>query len=107
MAGENQWPDRTGVGEFSIGSNVLPGLSKLAEEAGEVVQVVGKIMGAGGLVMHWDGSDLAERLEDEMADLWAALVFVRDTNNLNSERISLRVVEKLRLFSQWHKGQGA
>jgi hypothetical protein len=72
QAQEHDRPATVSTGEYSIGSNVLPGLSKLVEECGEVVQAVGKIMGAHGFVTHWDGSDLKERLEDEMADLWAA-----------------------------------
>ena len=32
------------AGPYSIGSDVWPGLSKLAEESGEVVQVIGKIV---------------------------------------------------------------
>lgn len=39
---------------FAIGSPVWPGLSKLAEEAGETLQVVGKLMGTGGESAHWD-----------------------------------------------------
>lgn len=39
-----------GDGSFSLGSRTWPGLSKLVEECGEVLQIAGKIMGTGGAV---------------------------------------------------------
>jgi NTP pyrophosphatase (non-canonical NTP hydrolase) len=90
-------------GPFAIGSTLWPGLSKLAEEAGEVVQVIGKLMGTGGAVMHWDGSNLAARLEDEVADLSAAMTFVIRHCRLDVEAIDQRAVAKLQLFDEWHK----
>ena len=59
----------TGSGDFSIGSDVWSGISKLIEEAGEVTQVCGKLIAIAGASEHWDGTDLRERLEDEIADL--------------------------------------
>jgi NTP pyrophosphatase (non-canonical NTP hydrolase) len=93
------------AGPYSIGSDHCPGLSKLAEEAGEVVQVVGKVIGFGSLGDHWDGSNLRERLEDELADLSAAIQFVALANNLNFERIDSRWSKKLALFQKWHAEQ--
>jgi NTP pyrophosphatase (non-canonical NTP hydrolase) len=90
------------AGPYAIGSDHCPGLSKLAEEAGEVVQVVGKIVGAGGMVKHWDGSDLRERLEEEIADALAACLFVIKVNSLDAERIHKRKDEKLDRFREWH-----
>ena len=40
---------------FAIGDKKWPGISKLVEEAGEVTQVAGKLMGSGGDILHWDG----------------------------------------------------
>ena len=54
---------------FAIGALVWPGISKLLEEAGEVVQVGGKLLGTDGAEGHWDGSNLRTRLEDEIAEL--------------------------------------
>lgn len=58
-------------GPFAIGGNVWPGVSKLIEEAGEVIQVCGKLIQTSGAHQHRDGSNLKERLEDEIADLMA------------------------------------
>lgn len=91
---------------FAIGSDLWPGLSKLTEEAGEVCQVVGKILATGGDSEHWDGTDLSERLTDELADLIAAIAFVMCNNpQLDRERYVERCAEKLHIFNEWHKTQ--
>lgn len=90
-------------GEFSIGGRVWAGLSKLIEEAGEVCQVAGKIIGARGAEDHWDGTHLSDRLEDELADLRAAIDFVIKENELDEERIERRRRVKLRRFEQWQR----
>lgn len=87
---------------FSIGSSEWPGLSKLVEEAGEVGQVIGKLMGTSGEIHHWDGSNLKECLEEEIADVIAAVLFVSKHNPLDNDRIDLRVQKKLALFEKWH-----
>lgn len=89
---------------FAFGDEKWPGLAKLAEEAGEVVQVVGKLMMTHGDVMHWDGSDLEYRLLNEMADLAAAIDFVVG-NQSRDQRSNFRDrrEEKLRLFQSWHR----
>jgi NTP pyrophosphatase (non-canonical NTP hydrolase) len=94
-----------GSGDFSIGSQYWPGISKLIEECGEVVQVGGKLLGSRGEVEHWDGSNLRGRLEDEIGDVLAACSFVVQNNGLNEERISGRHHEKLKLFCLWHQEQ--
>ena len=91
---------------FAIGSKLWAGLSKLIEEAGEVQQVCGKILGTGGNLEHWDGSNLRERLEEEIADLTAACIFVGQTNHLDMAGIEKRAREKLALFEEWHAKQG-
>lgn len=89
-------------GPYSIGSNHWPGLSKLVEEAGEVQQVVGKLLGSGGETKHWDGTDLKERLHDEIADLIAACMFVVEANGLDEERVHGRIRAKRARFREWH-----
>lgn len=88
--------------KFAIGSEVWPGLSKLIEECGEVQQVCGKLLGTDGKEEHWDGSNLRLRLEEEIADLRAAVSFVISRNGLNVERIEERVYKKISLFNSWH-----
>jgi len=92
-------------GDFSLGSSVWPGVSKLIEECGEVQQVCGKLLGTGGLPNHWDGTDLSERLLEEMADVTAAVRFVLEENSLDEEAFEERIAAKLQLFREWHTEQ--
>jgi len=91
------------AGDYSIGSGKLPGLAKLAEECGEVIQVIGKIIAADGAVAHWDGSNLMTRLEDEIADVLAAMKFFSTANSVDIQRMDYRTLEKLALFQRWHQ----
>ena len=88
---------------FAIGDRKWSGISKLAEEAGEVLQVLGKLIGARGSVEHWDGTNLRVRLHHELADLLAAIDFVVQVNNLDVSEIEHRRRRKLELFYQWHR----
>lgn len=94
-----------GDGSFAIGSDVWPGVSKLIEEMGELAQVLGKLLGTSGSTDHWDGTDLLERLYNELADVQAALWFVMIANDLNPDRIAIRSASKLRKFTEWHESQ--
>jgi NTP pyrophosphatase (non-canonical NTP hydrolase) len=91
-----------GSGDFSIGSKVWPGISKLIEECGEVSQVAGKLLGSAGAAAHWDGTDLKTRLESELGDLRAAIAFVTDHCGLDALSIERRRNEKRELFEKWH-----
>jgi hypothetical protein len=93
------------AGPYSIGSARWPGLSKLTEEMGEVQQVVGKLLGTGGERDHWDGSDLELRLQEELADLRAAIDFVIGECHLDKKAIQARENTKLALFLKWHVEQ--
>lgn len=90
---------------FSIGSDVCPGLSKLVEECGEVLQVAGKLIATGGKSDHWDGTALWARMEEELADLTAAIDFFRIHNNFCP--MTKRYVEKMQRFQEWHEKQKA
>lgn len=90
-------------GPYSMGGATWPGISKLVEEAGEVCQVAGKLLGTGGAVEHWDGSNLRERLQEEIADLMAACQFVIDANGLDAGVVRARAALKLEIFNQWHR----
>jgi NTP pyrophosphatase (non-canonical NTP hydrolase) len=89
-------------GEFSIGGDLWPGLSKLIEECGEVGQVAGKIIGNEGGADHWDGSHLPTRLVEEMGDVIAAIFFVAKMNGLDEKAIDARAAEKFKSFERWH-----
>jgi len=68
------------AGPYEIGSDRWPGLAKLAEEAGELIQVLAKLVGASGRERYYDGTDLRERLVEECGDLTAAIAFFTETN---------------------------
>jgi NTP pyrophosphatase (non-canonical NTP hydrolase) len=87
---------------FDIGSRVWPGISKLIEECAEVVQVCGKLIALRGERRHWDGTDLKERLEDEVGDGYAAAQFVIEHCGLDIGRIRARASQKHALFEKWH-----
>lgn len=92
-------------GMYSIGADEWPGLSKLIEEAGEIIQVGGKILGTGGQEKHWDGTNLRERMIEELADLYAAIKFFVGTNLTQEERREWmkRADQKRELFYEWRK----
>jgi len=86
---------------FSFNDKDFPGLAKVAEESGEFMQVFGKLLMTGGHTAYFDGTDLREALLAEIADMEAALTFVRaQMPMLDSERKTLndRVKRKLHNF---------
>jgi NTP pyrophosphatase (non-canonical NTP hydrolase) len=90
------------AGPYSIGSDCWPGLAKLGEECSEAGQVVGKIIAAGGESVHWDGSDLRHRLQEEIADVLAAAEFLTAVNGLDRQAIADRYASKITTFHRWH-----
>ncbi len=87
---------------FAFGAEQWPGLAKLNEEAGEVVQIIGKLMMTYGAPAHWDGTDLKQRLQDEVADLAAAVDFVIMHCGFDEAACVTRAAAKLKLFEEWH-----
>jgi NTP pyrophosphatase (non-canonical NTP hydrolase) len=78
------------------------GLAKLAEELGELQQVVGKML-AYGMGAHPDGTEsLLAKFEEESADVAAALTFVSQQHGADSEKVKARAARKLALFQEWH-----
>lgn len=87
---------------FGIGSDVWPGLAKLVEESSEMNQEAAKLMAFPDEI-HPDGNgDLRERLQDELADLQAAIEYAKVTNYLDTAAMERRTVRKLNLFMRWH-----
>ncbi len=94
---------------FAFGDKEWPGIAKLNEEAGELVQVIGKLMMTHGMAEHWDGTGLRERFVLELGDLAAAIQFVVG-RVLTTDEVRLfrtRIQEKFMKFEQWHMQQGA
>lgn len=81
------------------------GLIKLSEECGELIQAaMKKVARSDGENIHWDGSNLKERIADEIADVIAACTVVQKLNDLDYERIQERTLKKVELFSYWNDG---
>ena len=77
------------------------GLSKLLEECGEVSQVAAKLLAYPSGV-HPDGKgDLYLRLQEELGDLQAAILFVERRLQLDAEAVRRRSAEKLEKFWRW------
>ncbi len=89
-------------GMFDIGSRKWPGISKLIEECGEVVQVCGKLIGNRGEIVHWNVPDLKVALEEEIADVLAACRFVIAKCGLDQYAIVVRANKKQLQYETWH-----
>lgn len=82
------------------------GLAKLLEECGELSQVAAKKLAYFDTDEHPDGAgSLLQRMQDEAADVVAAITFVGDQFGFDSEAFQARVERKRRLFSEWHADQ--
>jgi NTP pyrophosphatase (non-canonical NTP hydrolase) len=86
------------------------GLSKLTEELGECGQVIGKMLQyplcqKDRVTTHPDGAGpLPQRLEDEIADVFASAQFVVKKLGLDEEKIWERSKRKLARFEGWDQG---
>lgn len=88
--------------DYCIGSGHWPGLSKLTEETGELLQVLGKLVGSEGNVQHWSG-DLNQMMIEELGDVLAAIEFFMTINKLDYRLILQRMQEKVQTFNKWHQ----
>lgn len=87
---------------YGIGSTRWPGAGRVIEESGELAQVLGKLIGASGELVHWDGTDLRQRLVDEIGDLRAALDFFAAANELPAEQVEQQAQHKRAEYERWH-----
>lgn len=79
---------------------VWRGLFKLVEEAGELQQVLGKL-GVFPEGRHATGKKLIPALEEELADMIAAIDYFIDENSLDMIAINERVRKKRQKFDEW------
>ena len=79
-------------------SDKWPGAFKLAEECSEVSHVLMKLMGG------CEDPALVEHLEDEIADVYAAIGFFLDFNRLDFGRIDERAVMKKQRWTDKREG---
>lgn len=78
------------------------GLVKLVEELGELAQVAAKKLAYMNTDEHPDGKSLKARMEEEMADVIAACLFVTVQFGLSEDTMDERIARKLALFNEWH-----
>ena len=80
------------------------GLAKLLEEMGELAQVAAKKLAYPDTDEHPDsGGSLSIRLEQEMADVLAAMDFVIEIHGLSEVQINYRRLAKLQQYRRWHQ----
>lgn len=91
-----------GIGEYSIGNEVWPGLGKLVEEMGELNQVLGKLIGCHGENKHWNMGDMNAKLVEEIGDTLGAIKFFVHKNEIDNQKIQDRKILKFNKFCDWH-----
>jgi hypothetical protein len=94
---------------FVIGTDEWPGVAKLIEECGELSEVLGGLVQVLAKLiafpdqLHPDGTDIIERLHEEIADVSASIDFlVANNRGLDPSKIGKRAAMKLERFRQWH-----
>lgn len=79
------------------------GVAKLIEECGELQQILGKKLAYWNQDMHPDGKSIKDRIQEEMGDVVAAIRFVAETLQLDTDFINERADAKHALFTEWHQ----
>ena len=83
------------------------GRDKLLEEMGELSQVLAKLNAFPACVspevLHPDGTDLGQRLVEEIADVTAAIELVMMTHSVDQLSVKIRAVEKFQMYLKWHQ----
>lgn len=88
--------------QFDIGADRWAGLTKVVEETSELNVELAKLQGSGGDPNHWSGN-LIPKIEDEMADTYAAMAFFLSKNpQISLDRIEARAKMKAAKFDGWH-----
>jgi NTP pyrophosphatase (non-canonical NTP hydrolase) len=77
------------------------GLTKLVEECGELTTVAAKLIAYPEGAHPDNNGPLLERLEEEVADVLAAIAFVRSMHDVSHPRITERAARKLRVYKEW------
>ena len=91
---------------FAIDAEKYGGLAKVVEEAGEACQAIAKLMATFGEPNHWDGSNLDDRIRDELADLAAAIDFtIFNNGEFDWSTFTARREKKKALFLKWSMNQ--
>lgn len=95
------------MSQYAIASKHWPGLAKLIEECGEVVQAAAKIIGTNGTMVYDDQAAVDEyALLDEIGDVLAAIEFFAKRNGVPMPYVHGRMQMKLRQFNKWYEEEG-
>jgi hypothetical protein len=96
------------MAKFGLECAEWPGLAKVAEEAAEVQQVIMKIIAFDGATVHLDGTDLLDKLEEELADLQAAIHHLRRKCRKLTCGVQYdnRFIDKINFFEKIHDNGG-
>ena len=86
-------------------SLVRQGANKVQEECGELLQALAKREAAGPGRRHWDGSLVDLRVEEEMADVLAAIQYAAERMGLNQKLIAARMEKKYALYCKWERDE--
>lgn len=86
-------------GPYSIGSDTWPGLSRLAADAAQVVEVACAIIGTGNDTQD-DAACLRESLQEELGDLRAAIDYVIGKNALDWAAVNKRRDRRRSLYER-------
>jgi NTP pyrophosphatase (non-canonical NTP hydrolase) len=80
----------------------LDGLAKLAEECGELIQVIGKRLAYYSTDEHPDGTNLRQRMIEELGDVQAAIEFLCEHEDDDfAAAVDARSMQKVGLFRRW------
>jgi hypothetical protein len=90
---------------FTIGAERWNGGAKLAEECSELIQVLMKLIAFPDNDYPEEGTDLAERLIEEIGDLEAAIDFFKSVNFQVNDYNAVydRKQRKLKRFKKWDR----
>jgi len=78
------------------------GLTKLIEECGELAQIAAKKIAYLHTDEHPDGKgSMKSRMEDEIADVMAAIAFVSEKLGLDEAKMFARGETKMALYKKW------
>ncbi len=91
---------------FQFASDIGPGAAKIKEEAAELITVLAKWEVCGSLD-YFTGENLKQPIEEEIADVYAALDFFLLQGSWDRYAIDRRREEKLERFRAWRLEQQA
>lgn len=88
---------------YLIGSDRMPGISKLLEEMNELGVELSKLMGNGRWKYKREDRTVRRAIEEEIADVEATIEFFKAKNRLDRKFIEKRRKEKVKKFKRWHR----